>query len=207
MAVKQKVKGVPPQTATDAPNDLQTYKEAVNELARLRSSLIFQNDNINHASIVIEAIIENSEKEVLIYDDKLNGDISDKSSSFLETVNEFVVAHHGSVKIVVEDTNGGNESNIETVLRNLVKVHPGKVDVRKQSAEFRNEIGRVCQRLQIQTKVHYTVGDSRMFRLEFPAGPRKALCSFNSSAVAGQLRKPFDVAFGTCEKYFQTETA
>lgn len=179
---------------------LDEYRETVERLADARSPIIFQNDSPDHAAAVIETIIRHSKKEVFVYDKDLSS-LGERSSTFYGTLIEHVLLSGRIFRLVIEPDADGLSAGAG-ILSRLALLAPGAMDVRVQSDEFRNEIGRLCKRLKIDDTVHYAVGDSRMFRLEFPSGARKAYCGFNFPSMALELRTPFEKAFDTCKPYF-----
>lgn len=184
-------------------DELDKYREAVRDLAASHSSFVFLNDNANHASIVIETIIEFAQKEVLIFDDVLDGTVSDRSPSFLNTLRTAAKAGK-TIHFVMERLLEGS-SNIEDALRALVRRYPMTVSVRRASQDFVDEVKRVREDLDIEEKIHFAVGDGQSYRLEFPRGARKAFCSFNDPVMAGKLSDVFIHWFEDCPEYFKSE--
>jgi hypothetical protein len=184
-------------------SDLDSYRKAVRTLAAARSPYLFQNATASHASVVIETILEFSKNEVFIFDDQLSGDISEKSPQFLNTLQQVVSpGANKRVSIVVERRNA-KPSRVEKTLKALYDANPASISVRLASEEFYGALMETRERLGIDEKIHFTVGDDRAFRLEIPPGARTAYCSFNGPKMAGALRNVFIETFDSCEDYFR----
>lgn len=182
---------------------LTKYEEAVETLAQGKSKYIFQNDNIAHAAIVIKKILEYSKKDIAIFDDDLSGDVSGKSANFLDVLRDSVIKDGKNLHIAVKKKVDEPESNIARTLRELAKLYPDKVKVKVASPEFLKAVDEVVREIKINEYINFAVGDNNSFRLEFPAGKRKAFCSFNNDEFSPKLLGIFKAKFDKCEDYFQ----
>ncbi|HMJ46045.1 MAG TPA: hypothetical protein VK498_01860 [Ferruginibacter sp.] len=179
--------------------DLQAYKDAIERLAATKSDLEFPNSSVEHASIVVEALIKYADSEVRIYDDSISGDLdinSAISNQFKTIVNagkqlKVVVRHH--VK---------NDSNIYKTLKDLSVSHPKQVEVRIASSKFttsvKNELG---------NDLNFATGDKSAYRLENLEKKadgkiiRTAQGSFNRPEKTKKLVQIFDENFASCNAY------
>lgn len=183
--------------------NLEEYEEAIDLLAQAKSNRIFQNQNAEHAAIVIKKILENSKNEVAIFDDDLSGDVSDKSVDFLNVLRDSITKDGKTLRIAVKQRPHTLDSNIARTLRELVKLYPDKVQVKLASKEFLEVINSSVSKIGIKEHVNFAVGDNDSFRLEFPAGDRKAFCSFQNPIFSSVLLSIFEEKFNDCEDYFQ----
>ena len=185
-------------------SDLSKYRDAVRELAETKSSLVFQNENANHASIVIETIIEFAKKEILVFDGVLDGGVSNRSQTFLKTLRD-AAAVGKTIHFVVEER-FPTDSDIQLTLEALSVKYP-HVDVRFASKAFMDDVVRVRASLDLDQKIHFAVGDGESYRLEFPTKSRKAFCSFYDPELAGLLSNIFIKCFDGCPEYFPSAIA
>lgn len=188
-------------------SELEKYEAAIDLLAQAKSDRIFQNDNVSHAAIVIKKILEFSKTEVAIFDDDLSGDVSDKSNDFLNVLRHSVTKEQKILRIAVKQRRKHLDSNIARTLRELIKLYPDRVQVKLASQEFLNVINETVEKIGIKEHINFAVGDNDSFRLEFPAGERKAFCSFQNEFFSSALLSIFEKKFNDCEDYFQEPTA
>ena len=196
----------PIETVPEVAGDLSAYSKAVNELARAGSTLVFMNDSEDHAAIVIEAMIKHASKEILMYDGQLKGDVSGRSDTFLETIQEFVTTRKGTLRMVMDDDEFTG-SPVESVLLGLRAAHPERVDIRRASEKFIAEVDALRDEFRFNSPIHFTVGDARMFRIELPKGKRKGYCCFTNPIVSRELNKAFQRAFVTCKSFMPEAVA
>ena len=76
------------QVAGESQVSINEYIERVEWLATTKSDFIFPNSSAIHANIVLSKIIKYSEKEVRIYDDKLDGDIAGKEDYLIDEMTD-----------------------------------------------------------------------------------------------------------------------
>lgn len=191
--------------AYERPSDeeLKVYEDAVLTLAEFGTDFVFQNDNIYHAGIVIKNIIKWAEKSIRIFDQDLRGDISETSDEFLPALRDAVVVDGKTLHVVVESkVNAGKMSRIYSLLQTLVAERPNQVIVKLANREFTDAVGEVRKAMRAPQRIHFTIGDEKMYRIELPLQSRKAFCNFNSKNIAGRLADVFEDKFEDCPNYF-----
>lgn len=177
-------------------DDLLTFKEAIRNLAELKSNFMFNNSNPDHAALVLTTMLEYSHKEFVIYDDNLSGDLANRENDFYYQLEGFV-ERNGRLKIVVDEVKD-KESRIYQALVEMHKEHPERVSLRLASKDFQASVHELLIHGVKHKDLNFACGDSTSFRLEADRGERKALCSFNRPDVASVLVSTFDKKFNTC---------
>jgi hypothetical protein len=195
---------------TNKPTDaeLKIYEEDVVNVAENGADFVFRNDNHYHAAIVIKNILTYAQDEILIFDGNLSNDIAGKSEDFLAVLKACVQVEGKIVKIAVEDRlEDGIESPIEELLRELCAEYPKNVVVKLTDEAFLQGISDARKKLGIKERVHFTVGDRSMYRIELPLNSRKAFCNFGSTNIAKCFAKAFDAGFDNCRNYFNKKVS
>ena len=186
--------------------NLQEYKDAVRYLALTNSRLIFPNTGIEHAAVVLENIINFSDEKVSICDENLDGDVSERSSTFMESLEVF--AYSGKTLQIVIANQGDFECQIFKTLQVLMAKFPQTVLVRRPSLEFKALMKKIAKELlgTDSDHINFAVGDNKSFRLEGD-NKRKAFCCFNNTEYALKLDSIFKNSFASCLPYFERSMA
>lgn len=179
---------------------IEEYLSAVDFFARTKSDFIFPNSSPDHAAIVLATIFKYSERDVMIYDNSLNGDIADTNTYLIDAIKEYVKDSNKKIKIVIRDDSKHENSRIYQLLSSYVKEDKSNVDIRKATTSFTNEVVGIYNK-----DINFAIGDSTSFRMEKneSAGQnntREAICSFNRSSYANKLSSVFEKHFFYCPK-------
>lgn len=173
-------------------NNLESYKNSVEILAKSESNLIFKNSNHQHANIVLTNIIKYSKKTLCIYDDNLSGDIADMDPNFITELTELIKNKGTILKICIKEI-CKNNNKFQTQVIDFSRKYPGKVKIKIASRQFRDEIIR-----NFESDLNFAIGDEKMFRLEYgdpTLSERKAICSFNNEEYSVKLSSIFNKYF------------
>jgi len=181
--------------------ELITYKELIIYLAENEKDFIFENDSLEKASAVTEAILRYSKSEIRIFDKHLNGDITEDFPTILEA---FKRLGNKTLKVIIEGK-FEKDKKIYGILGDLSAKYPDKVIVKRGTVAFENLVREI---FKDNSLAYFTLGDSKSYRLEIVNNiescevAKEAECNFNDkdSSVVGKLIKVFDEGFGS-EKY------
>ena len=176
--------------------ELDQYKKAVNNLAALKSSLVFNNSSPEHAAIVLSTMLKYSQNEFRVYDNDLSGDISELNPDFFSNLSLFVEANK-VVKIVIDSLETSANTTAYTTLLSYKKMFPETVLISVANDEFKESIFEIYNK-----KINFALGDKSFFRIEdsnSQGSQRKAICCFNNPSVTQKLAQVFDRAFSSCQ--------
>ncbi|HEY8893235.1 MAG TPA: hypothetical protein VIM79_00355 [Niastella sp.] len=177
--------------------NIEDYISAINFLAESKSDFLFNNSKPDLAAIVMAAIINHSDDEIRIYDHSLNGDISSKHSSLLESIIHSL-ERGKKIKLALQKEIKC-KSEICNKLTEYMQEYPKGLDIRIVNETFRNNIKAV-----VGKDIYFTVGDNDAYRMETTedsTNSRRGICSFNGPDISKKLIKAFDKEFKHCPKY------
>jgi hypothetical protein len=166
------------------------YRKAIEQLAKDGSTLLFNNTGVEHASAVVSTILKTAQKEVLIYAQNMNGDIS-KNGDYISSLSKFLV--FGKTMKVLVDNIPETESEAFSLLKVFSSFNDG-VSIRIANQEFKDNLT-----TEYKLPYHFCVGDDRMIRIETDPSMHKAICSFNNVNHATKLKGIFNSHFNSCE--------
>jgi len=176
--------------------NIEDYITAINFLAESKSDFIFNNSKPELAAIVMAAIINYSDDEIRIYDNCLNGDISNQHSSLLESIMHSLESGK-KIKLALQKEIECKSEICKTLTR-YQEEFPKGLDIRIANESFRKNIKDVLGK-----DIYFIVGDNDAYRMETENVPniRKGICSFNGPDITKKLIKAFDKEFKNCLKY------
>jgi hypothetical protein len=176
--------------------NIEDYISAINYLAESKSDFIFNNSKPELAAIVMAAIINYSDDEIRIYDNCLNGDISNQHSSLLKSIIHSLESGK-KIKFVLQKEIECKSEICKTLTRYLEE-YPKGLDIRIANDSFRKNIKDVFGK-----DIYFIVGDNDAYRMETENIPniRKGICCFNGPNITKKLIKAFDKEFKNCHKY------
>jgi hypothetical protein len=180
---------------------LIAYAEALDNLAKNKSTDTFPNKDHHHAAIAISKILKYSNYDFILFDDDLKGDIVNKDSvvSFRDSVIDFI-RRGGNLKVVVSDKNDTDDLNLRYFFEALRELFKNQVELKLATPEFKSQMKTVYKE-----KINFCVGDADKYRLELfdniEKKTRKAKGSFNDPKIAGELLKQFYEVYPICTEY------
>jgi hypothetical protein len=177
-------------------DELQEYRRAIENLARIKSDFVFPNSSPAHAAIVLSCILKYS-CDVKIYDHNLDGDVSEQDEVFFNELKNFLSDNKKKLSITVRDNNFKRDSEACLKFKDLAHKY-GNLEIRTATDIFKKSVTKLYEK-----DINFAVGDRKAFRMELVDGaigsnPRKAICSFNKSSYAAKLSKVFEENFDKC---------
>ncbi|WP_406683334.1 hypothetical protein N1F78_11635 [Seonamhaeicola sp. MEBiC1930] len=185
---------------------LVEYSEALDNLAKTKSTDVFRNRDHQHAAILLSKILRYSKNSFILFDDDLKGDIvkHDEVESFRNAVINFI-SRGGNIKIVISDKDANDDLAFREFLFILTELFPEQVELKLAKPEFKASMKEI-----FGEKVNFAVGDTNKFRLETFENnskenkTRKAMGSFNDELMASTLFDAFHTNYESyCMEYTQ----
>ncbi len=176
------------------------YKEVLEERAVFDSDDVFPNKNEYHASIVLTTMLQHAKHRFCMFDDTLDGDLSEQYDifgEFLPALEQFILLGRRFQLVVLTRPNPDCSSGIYRKLKELA--HLPNVHVQIASKQFIANIAKEFGDLR------FAVADNKMFRYETVKGERRAFCSFNHHDYSRLLETQFDAQLKTCPPLFVTQ--
>jgi hypothetical protein len=164
----------------------QTYRDYISRLATKRTNEVFLNSSAAHASIVLSNIFQQSENCVKMFAGNLKGEVSN-NPQYIDSIVKFL-RRNGKLQILLEEYDTNNPPEILERIRfyknkNLVsiKTHPYELTISSGQ------------------KIHFSVGDNKMYRLETDVDKYLAEGNFGDASTAKFLSDKFDEIFNKNE--------
>lgn len=166
---------------------LVEYADYVANLANSNNGTVFYNTGKDHAAIVMSNIFYNSDDKIRMLSGNLKGDICG-SDIYLSGLSSFLRKEETSIYIMLEefDKNVIN-INILNILKYYKRIKPSKIIVKKTDSVFIDDDN--------NEKVHFLVGDTSKYRIEYNTSNYLARCSFNNQSDSDYLIRIFDDEF------------
>ncbi|MEZ5196394.1 MAG: hypothetical protein R2764_08340 [Bacteroidales bacterium] len=167
---------------------LAKYKEAVGYIAKNQINHFFGNKGANHAEIVLENLISNSNDIIRIFTGGLNGEVSN-SQSFKNALEAFF--NKPDTKLFLLHT---KNAVMDTIGANLIKQKAdelkGRIKLKEITDEFIEEIHKI-----LDVGEFFTLGDDDKVRIETEPEKLEAIVNFNNKTIVKVLTKAFDNEF------------
>ena len=172
--------------------ELSEYKTLIHQLAESGSNKVFYNQDAQHAEIVLTEIFEKSKETIRIFAAQLN-DNPPVSDDYVRKLSDFI-ERGGKVRILLNKYEQQNVLKSELFKRLAFYVLKEKdIQVKKTSATvyYTNDPDK--------KELHFTLGDSFIYRIETDVQERMAEGSFNNDVVAKKFIDMFDKLFAEGE--------
>lgn len=168
--------------------ELSEYKEFIHMLSETSDSRIFLNKGPEHAKIVLEQIFRQSKDILRIFAGNLCK-IVGNDPSYIDALSDFV-KNGGKVRILLNkyDEKLASESNLYMRLAYL-KSEGNDIVVKSTTAKPYRASD------PDQKETHFTIGDTKAYRIETDTDKREAECSMNRPEVAEKMSEFFDALF------------
>lgn len=164
---------------------MDDYIQYIKDLADKKQDALFFNTGALHASFVMSTIFDSSKETIKIFAGNLCGQVSD-TETYRTSLNHFL-SKNGKLQVLLQESKmiTSAEPPIFDMLKfyNIVKF--GNVEVKKLKGSM----------LGLEGDMHFTVGDNKMYRLEYDVESFKAEGNFNNPIESGRLSTIFDDAF------------
>lgn len=166
--------------------DIKDYKNGVDYLASHKTSLVFPNPSVEHASIVLSAMFKYTNKRIDIYDKNLSGDVIYKDDTFLPNIisaikRNVVINFYLKQNVIHQEINRiiSNKQNVRKII--VDKVFSNRLKTKLGADSF------------------FAISDEVAFRLEkneSQEDKRNAICSFNNIEISNKIREALFFAIG-----------
>ena len=176
--------------------ELEFYRNYVNKLAEDKKDYQFTNSSPKHAAIVMSTIFKYAKERVYIYDDNLNGNISNHENNFYENVENFLKTG-GGLKIVINH-DIDIFSNVYLKLKEF-KDKNYKIKLKKTNRDFINSF-LLKNEDNEDWNLYFTSADNSMIRIETDNKYKLAFCNFNKENYSINLITKMDKYFDNCIK-------
>lgn len=170
---------------------LDTYRDAVHYMAKNNDSFIFRNESKHHAAVVLNEIVSFSKSEVVIYDRKIDGDITNESHVFLDSIRQFLDHENSLLQIVLLEV---EQNDTFDKYKKLADEYDG-FGMFEASTQYVENLKKFNK-----NQGDFTIGDGKMFRIEENNESRQAICSFNQPKFIAPLLKLHSDNLHSCKK-------
>lgn len=171
--------------------NLEAYKKSIESLADSKDSMIFMNSGKEHAAIVMGNIFKHSKKDIRVFAGNLNGDVSN-SPYYQKYLSKFLDSG-GKLKILLQEYDENNPPEIFNLFSSIDFFYPENVEIKLSNTALVSD--------DTNNNIHFTVGDSSMYRIENDVDKYLAKGSFNSPEKANYLIEIFDDIFEKTEDH------
>lgn len=162
-----------------------TYRDTIKYLASTKSTKLFGNKGVNYAEIVLSEIFNSAKEEVLIFAGNKKGDVTN-SDTYCLAIENYINNTDGVIKVFLENGRIDDSFKVYKKIKDYKEKNPNRVDCKEASEKFLSDVNDF-----FKNRYHFIVADKRMFRVETEPDTYKAICSFNSSDFANNLRNLF----------------
>ena len=176
------------------------YEKGVEYVAKEKDGFIFENDHIEHAGIVLTNLIKYSEKEVIIYDENLSGDIAFQYYKFIPTLKDQIKSKKKIIKFILKQKDSQKNSFIQDI-QDLKedKEYSKYIEIKIATDTLNEEIRKL---FTCGYECNFAIGDTNKFRIEYEKDERKAMCSFNNEKYPKKFIATVTQEFDKCLNYF-----
>ena len=149
---------------------LKDYESYIESLAREDKDEVFFNSSDSHAQIVLKQIVQSAKNELKIYCGNLCTRVSN-DMQYIDALKEFLGRRETKIQVLFADF---NDEFYRKPIYKLFSDYKEQVELKKVLSNH------------IITKdgvpVHFTIGDSKMYRLETDIENKKAIGNFNDES-------------------------
>ena len=167
---------------------MDDYKNSIEFFAKNSESFEFENKGREHAAIVLQNMLKYSKTEFLIFSGCLDGDVADNVEFLFEL--EKYLESGKTFKLLLESDINSNKSEA----LKLVEKHSADSDNVKIKIASTSFLGEIKSLFEGEI-LHFSVADSKAFRLETDRKDFKAIGNFNDSIPSEALKGLFDTEF------------
>lgn len=167
---------------------LPEYRALIHQLAETSSTKVFYNQDAQHAEIVLTEIFEKSKEIIRIFAAQLNDD-PPVSDDYIRKLSDFI-ERGGKVRIML------NKYEQQNVLKSELFKRLAFYVLKKEDIQVKETSATVYYTNDPDKKeLHFTLGDSCIYRIETDVQERMAEGSFNNEVVAKKFIDMFDKLF------------
>lgn len=171
-------------------NELEKYREAIEQYAKERKNSLILNGGNEHALIILENIFKNAEKKIRIAAEQLYNDEVVNTPRYIDSMRNFLNRDNTELCIIIAQKPPKGVCKKEKSFYNMLYKHSAYKENRiKIKAEIR------FKDKKSQNFVNFCTGDDSMYRYEYSVEERKALVNFNDEKRTKDLNSSFDENF------------
>lgn len=169
-------------------SDLKEFNDTVRYFAENNSPNIIENEGEGHAALLMSAIFDYSTKLKML-SGSLSRQLTEKDTYFSSLV-KFIDRHDSELKLLLEEMpeEAERSKSLNYILDNIGKNVIVKIISDHSSLEALKEKNN-------GNKVHFSLGDEKIYRLEYSPEEYKADASFNRPKENSMLLNIFDDLF------------
>jgi phosphatidylserine/phosphatidylglycerophosphate/cardiolipin synthase-like enzyme len=169
--------------------ELIRYENKVKSLANTKSNELHYNSGADHASIVMESIFDTASEEIKIFAGNFNEEVCQKPGErYIQSLKRYLLKGV-KIKVLLNDSGSIGQKNL---VLSLLKRYSSN-DFYKDNISVKTT-NKTVSRDDFKN-IHFTVGDNRMYRLEYDTQSFLAEFSFNREEKSKSLSLEFDTIF------------
>ncbi len=173
----------------ESTEELIRYENKVKSLANTKSNELHYNSGADHASIVMESIFDTASEEIKIFAGNFNEEVCQKPGErYIQSLKRYLLKGM-KIKVLLNDSATIGQKNL---VLSLLKRYSSN-DFYKDNISVKTTNKTVSR--DDFGNIHFTVGDNRMFRLEYDTQSFLAEFSFNREEKSKSLSVEFDTIF------------
>jgi sugar-specific transcriptional regulator TrmB len=173
----------------ESTEELIRYENKVKSLANTKSNELHYNSGADHASIVMESIFDTASEEIKIFAGNFNEEVCQKPGErYIQSLKRYLLKGM-KIKVLLNDSATIGQKNL---VLSLLKRYSSN-DFYKDNISVKTTNKTVSR--DDFDNIHFTVGDNRMFRLEYDTQSFLAEFSFNREEKSKSLSVEFDTIF------------
>ncbi|PJI24227.1 hypothetical protein CTM59_08805 [Prevotella intermedia] len=171
-------------------NELEKYREAIEQYAKERKNSLILNGGNEHALIILENIFKNAEKKIRIAAEQLYNDEVVNTPCYIDSMRKFLNRDKTELCIIIAKKPPKDVCKKENSFYHMLYKHSAYKENRiKIKAEGKFKVK------GSDNSVNFCTGDDSMYRFEYSVEKRKALVNFNDKTRTEQLNNLFDKNF------------
>ncbi|MDR3245655.1 MAG: hypothetical protein LBT50_04410 [Prevotellaceae bacterium] len=174
-------------------NSLESYRKAVEFLAKNKVDDLIFNSGDEHAAIIFSNIFSNSDYQVKIFAGNLQNAVTEKP----EYISSIAGLLYRGARLEILLDNFDDSVKKDSDLFKKLHYYEKRVSIKCTNTRF--YATRVTDDGHVKDHVHFCTGDSGMYRLETDTEKRSARCNFNDSPFVEFLNGLFDETFKTAQ--------
>lgn len=176
--------------------NLRSYAEMLEKLAIEKKEVVFFNSSAEHASLVLQTIFRHAENEIKIFAGNFNSDFCSQEA-FLNSFQEFLKKDNTKLKVLLCDLDNGKVPNnkVVSMVMRYQSRFPERVNIKHSLVKVYEKNDTVTSQSDTRKKVHFTLADGRMYRVENDTINHIAKGSFNDPSQTEEMNKVFDTIF------------
>lgn len=163
---------------------MEKYIRFIEDLANTESETPYTNKGEQHASIVMGNIFRTSKNIIEMYSGNFDNSVTNKDY-FLDNLIQFLLKPDTKLRLILE----GKPDKASISYKLIESFNGDKVEIKKEAGQlfyFGDDISQ---------KVHFAIGDGRMYRIETDSSLKKAQGCFNDVKNAKMLSEMFNTQF------------